>query len=74
MVSIQDLLDPIDFIRKYTGIRFQDVYNIMLRRGWTPGTAQMIPLMHMVIRLSHGKQVEVLRRYWEQHRPTWSSR
>ena len=22
MVSIQDLLDPIDFIRKYTGIRF----------------------------------------------------
>ena len=69
MVSIQDLLDPIDFIRKYTGIRFQDVYNIMLRRGWTAGTAQLIPLMHLVIRLSHGKQVGVLQRYWEQHRP-----
>ena len=69
MVSIQDLLDPIDFIRKYTGIRFQDVYNIMLRRGWTAGTAQLIPLMHLVIRLSHGRQVGVLQRYWEQHRP-----
>jgi len=69
MVSIQDLLDPIDFIRKYTGIRFQDVYNIMLRRGWTAGTAQLIPLMHLVIRLSHGKQVGVLQRYWEQGRP-----
>ena len=69
MVSIQDLLDPIDFIRKYTGIRFQDVYNIMLRRGWTAGTAQLIPLMHLVIRLSHGKQVSVLQRYWSQHRP-----
>ena len=43
MVSIQDVLDPIDFIRKSTGIRFQDVYNIMLRRGWTLGTAALVP-------------------------------
>jgi Glycosyltransferase family 28 C-terminal domain len=69
MVSIQDLLDPVDFIREHTGIRFQDVYNIMLQRGWTLGTAQLIPLMHLVIRLSHGKQVGVLSRYWEQNRP-----
>jgi 1,2-diacylglycerol 3-beta-galactosyltransferase len=69
MVSIQDLLEPIDFIRKHTGIQFQDVYNIMLRRGWTAGTAQLIPLMHLVIRLSHGKQVGVLERHWAQHRP-----
>ena len=69
MVSIQDLLDPIDFIREYTGIRFQDIYNIMLQRGWTLGTAQLIPLMHMVIRLSHGRQVGVLERYWATHRP-----
>jgi Glycosyltransferase family 28 C-terminal domain len=69
MVSIQDLLDPIDFIRKHTGIQFQEVYNIMLRRGWTLGTAQLIPLMHLVIRLSHDKQVGVLDRYWTEHRP-----
>lgn len=69
MISIQDLLDPIDFIRKYTGIRFQDVYNIMLRRGWTSGTAQLIPLMHLVVRLTHTKQVGVLERHWAQHRP-----
>jgi UDP-N-acetylglucosamine:LPS N-acetylglucosamine transferase len=69
MVSIQDLLEPIDFIRKHTGIQFQDVYNIMLRRGWTLGTAQLIPLMHLLIRLSHGKQVDVLNRYWVHHRP-----
>jgi len=41
----------------------------MLRRGWTAGTAQLIPLMHLVIRLSHGKQVGVLERHWAQHRP-----
>jgi hypothetical protein len=46
MVSLQDLLDPIDFVRKSTGIPFQDLYNIMLRRGWTLGTRQLIPLLH----------------------------
>ena len=30
MVSIQDLLEPIDFIKKHIGIEFQEVYNIML--------------------------------------------
>lgn len=64
MLSIQDLLDPIDFIKKYTGIPFQDVYNIMLRNGWTLGTAQLIPLMHLVIRMFHGAQVKVLERHW----------
>src|SRR5579872_1169647 len=65
MVSIQDLLDSIDFIRKSTGIRFQDVYNIMLRNGWTLGTAQLIPVMHGLIRASHDSQVRVLEEYWK---------
>src|SRR5471032_906453 len=68
-LCIQELLDSIDFIRKTTGIQFQDVYNIMLRRGWTLGTAQLIPLMHLVIRMFHKEQVEVLERHWAQNRP-----
>ena len=69
MVSIQDLLDSIDFIRKFTGIRFEDVYNIMLRRGWTLGSAQLISLAHGLIRASHDAQVRVLEAYWKRHRP-----
>ncbi len=69
MFCIQELLDPIDFIRKSTGIPFQDVYNIMLRRGWTLGSAQLIPLMHVVIRLCHGQQVAALERHWRRYRP-----
>ncbi len=69
MLSIQDLLDSIDFIRKSTGIPFQDVYNIMLRRGWTLGSAPLISLMHLVIRLSHSSQVRVLERHWSQDQP-----
>src|SRR5262245_13068889 len=69
MIGIQDLLDSIDFIRKSTGIPFQDVYNIMLRRGWTLGSAQLLPLMHMVIRMCHGAQVKTLEQHWSKHRP-----
>jgi 1,2-diacylglycerol 3-beta-galactosyltransferase len=69
MVSIQDLLDPIDFIRMLTGIRFQDVYNIMLRRGWTAGTAQLIPLAHGLIKVSHHAQLNILETFWRSERP-----
>jgi 1,2-diacylglycerol 3-beta-galactosyltransferase len=69
MLSVQDLLNPIDFVRKYTGVPFQEVYNIMLRRGWTIGTAQLVPLMHLVIRLFHDSQVRLLEDCWAQSRP-----
>lgn len=63
----QDLLDPVDFIRKYTGVPFQEVYNIMLRRGWTMGSRQLLPLMHFLIRLTHRRQVRVLEEHWRKH-------
>jgi hypothetical protein len=69
MISIQDLLCSIDYIRKYTGIAFQDVYNIMLRRGWTVGSAQIIPVMHRLIRRSHNSQVAVLEESWRGFQP-----
>jgi hypothetical protein len=69
LLNIQDLLDPLDFVRKSTGIPFQELYNIMLRRNWTLGTAQMIPLMHAMVRLLHPEQVRVLNRHWRANRP-----
>ena len=62
--NIQDLLYSIDVIRKLTGIPFQEVYNIMLRRGWTLGTAQLIPPMHLAIRIFHDAQVRALAGHW----------
>jgi glycosyl transferase family 28 len=41
----------------------------MLRRGWTMGTAQIIPIMHGLIRASHAAQVKVLEAYWKRRRP-----
>jgi Glycosyltransferase family 28 C-terminal domain len=66
LVNLQEILDPLDIFRKYTGIRMQDVYNVMLQKGWTLGSTQMTVLMHGLIRLYHGGQVRLLKEFWKQ--------
>src|SRR5208283_5088473 len=69
MVNLQELLDSIDVFRKVTGLRLEDVYNTMLKRGWTLGSPQLTAGMHLVIRLFHGQQVRVLVDFWRKSRP-----
>jgi 1,2-diacylglycerol 3-beta-galactosyltransferase len=69
LVNLQELLDEMDIFRKFTGLRLQDVYNLMLKKGWTLGSPQLTAVMHMVIRLFHGKQVRMLREFWRTSRP-----
>ena len=69
MMNLQELLDEMDVFRKITGIRLQDVYNLILQRGWTLGSAQLLPLMHGVIRVYHRKQVDLLAKYWRNRKP-----
>jgi hypothetical protein len=66
LVNLQEVLDPLDIFRKYTRIRMQDVYNVLLQKGWTLGSAQMTALMHGLIRLYHGGQVRLLKEFWKQ--------
>jgi hypothetical protein len=66
LVNLQEILDPLDIFRKYTGIRMQDVYNVLLQKGWTLGSAQMTVLMHGLIRLYHRGQVRLLKEFWKQ--------
>ena len=49
MVNLQELLDPLDVFRKVTGRRLQDLYNLMLKKGWTLGSPQLIRGMHLVL-------------------------
>jgi hypothetical protein len=64
LINLQEILDPLDIFRKYTGIRMQDVYNALLKKGWTLGTPQLTVLMHGLIRLYHPSQVRLLRQFW----------
>jgi len=69
LTNIQELLDPLDIVRKYAGIRIQDVYNNMLRSGWTLGSAQTMRVLQMVIRLYHRPTVRLLEAHWKETQP-----
>jgi len=69
LVNLQEVLDVLDVFRKITGIRLEDIYNLMLAKGWTLGSAQGLQFMHGVIRLYHRPAVRVLTQYWKDTRP-----
>src|SRR5690348_18443150 len=69
LVNLQELLDSIDIIRQLTGLRVQDVYNRMLRNGWTLGSAQLMRMLQGIIRVYHRKTVRLLERYWRELQP-----
>ncbi len=69
LIDLQDVLDELDIFRKLTGLRLEEIYNHLLAKGWTLGSAQLLPLMHGIIRIYHRAQVRVLTRYWTENRP-----
>src|ERR1035438_8486131 len=69
MVNLQEVLDAMDVFRKLTGLRLQDIYNLMLKKGWTLGAPQLMVGMHWTIRLFHPKAVALLETFWRERRP-----
>jgi 1,2-diacylglycerol 3-beta-galactosyltransferase len=69
LVNLQEVLEPLDVLKKITGIRSEDVYNLFLRKGWTFGSPLILTMMHGLIRSYHPKQVKLLRKFWRQEKP-----
>lgn len=66
LVQFQELTDHLDVLRKLTGIRIQEQYNILLRNGWTLGSAQLLRVLQATIRLFHRSMVKLLTRHFQQ--------
>ena len=69
LVNLQEVLDPLDILKKYGGIRIQDFYNWMLRSGWTLGSAYLLKLLQLVVRLNHRAAVRLFEAYWKETNP-----
>lgn len=67
LLNIQELLDSLDVVRTTTGVRLQDVYNLILRKGWTRLTPQLLLLLQGVIRLYHSRTVKALQKFWNEN-------
>jgi 1,2-diacylglycerol 3-beta-galactosyltransferase len=66
-VQFQDLTDRLDVLRKLTGIRIQQQYNLMLQNGWTLGSKYLLRVLQLTIRLFHGPMVRLLEEFWREH-------
>ncbi len=69
LVNLQEILNPLDILRKLTGLRIQDLYNKMLRNGWTLGSPQLMRVLQLVVRIYHAPSVKVLEDFWRQTGP-----
>jgi hypothetical protein len=67
LVQFQGLTDKMDVLRRLTGVRIQEQYNVLLRNGWTLGATSLLRVLQATIRLFHGKLVHLLSGYFRQH-------
>jgi Glycosyltransferase family 28 C-terminal domain len=69
LVNLQELLDPLDILKKYGRIRIQDFYNWMLRSGWTLGSTQLLKVLQLVVRVNHRAAVRLMEAHWKEANP-----
>jgi hypothetical protein len=67
LLNVQELLDSIDFVKGLTGLRIQDGYNLILRKGWTRLSPPLLLILQRVIRMRHKRIVKLFRSYWLLH-------
>src|SRR5712671_332714 len=66
LIQFQEITDRLDILRKLTGIRIQEQYNVLLQNGWTLGSVYLLRLLQATIRLFHGPLVHLLEDFWRQ--------
>jgi 1,2-diacylglycerol 3-beta-galactosyltransferase len=66
LTQFQDLTDRLDVLRKLTGIRIQQQYNILLQNGWTLGSTYLLRMLQATIRLFHRPLMRLLERFWQE--------
>jgi hypothetical protein len=67
LVQFQELTDHLDVLRRLTGIRIQEQYNILLRNGWTWGSTYLLRILQLTIRIFHKPLVTLLAKHWRKN-------
>ncbi len=66
LIQFQELTDRFDVLRRLTGIRIQEQYNVLLQNGWTLGSVYLLRLLQATIRLFHRPLVHLLENSWRE--------
>ncbi|MGA8072859.1 MAG: glycosyltransferase [Candidatus Acidiferrales bacterium] len=69
LMNLQEVLDRLDILRRFAGIRIQDFYNKMLASGWTLGSGQLLRVLQLAIAAYHRPCVRMLADCWREADP-----
>jgi hypothetical protein len=69
LTNLQELMEELDILKKYAGIRIEDYYNWMLRSGWTLGSIQLMKVLQFAIRTRHNATVDLMTKHWKESNP-----
>jgi 1,2-diacylglycerol 3-beta-galactosyltransferase len=69
LLSLQDALAPLDFVKRYTGRSAEDTYNGMIRRGQTRFLVPMLHVLHGVIRVRQSTFAAAIAKALSAYRP-----
>jgi Glycosyltransferase family 28 C-terminal domain len=67
LVQFQELTDRLDVLRRLTGIRIQEQYNVILQNGWTLGATSLLRILQATIRIFHKPLVRLLEEFWRKN-------
>jgi len=67
LVQFQELTDRLDVLRKLTGVRIQEQYNVLLQNGWTLGSTALLRILQGTIRVFHRPLVRLLKEFWREN-------
>jgi hypothetical protein len=67
LVQFQELTDKLDVLRRLTGIRIQEQYNVILQNGWTLGATSLLRVLQATIRIFHKPLVRLLEEFWRKN-------
>jgi monogalactosyldiacylglycerol (MGDG) synthase/glycosyl transferase family 28 len=69
LINLQQLLEPIDLLHKLTGLRTEDLYNLMLKKNWTLGMAHLLPFLQALIRFYHDDMATLVEQRLRENGP-----
>jgi hypothetical protein len=65
LVNLQDVLAPLDPVRRFSQYQMHDVYNGVLKRGWTFGSLLMLRALQRMIKLYAPRCRLLLQSFWQ---------
>jgi 1,2-diacylglycerol 3-beta-galactosyltransferase len=69
VANLQEVLAPLDVVKRTTGLSLEEGYNLVLRRRWTVLLGPLLRLLHFAIAVRRRSLVAALARYLAERPP-----